>query len=417
MTTALTNSLRYLFLAVWLCLCTASLSQSATITHLLGGAVIGPLPAGTCLPAAFQFVRDSGVEIIAVDNVTDFDVDLATNRAYVTIQRDPFAVNNFYKFNTVSPVSFISSLRLRIDLGAGFCDDLIGPMFAQCVFPHVVRYDSLNDFAYAGGTQILRDSTRSIGVVTGSTMVLNTINNTQYSVGAGGGGNTGAVLGFDGSLSWFGFGSLDLVSNPNNNISWRVNRGIGATRLQGPVSTSLSSNGMNSQGAMEVDVVNNYLYIPQTDAIAGTLSIRVFNFSLVEQTVYNLATDLVAPGSWNQNAIRWVPEKNELLVCTTNYLAVYSGYPFTLKRSIASGCNSPAADVINNKIYVNRGFILTRVNYNTLAQEAQQAAPTGLAAGTRLFMDATRQFIYGIEQGGASSVGTAFVKYDVCSSV
>lgn len=400
----------------------ASVAHAKGIRLIVGAAVDGTIPpAGTCIAAALQLVRDSGVEIVNVSLVVDFDIDTTNNVAYAVIGANPFSVTNFKKLSTVSPISVTNTLTLDIDPGVtGFCNDSIGPPYAFCVLPHIVRYDSVGGLVYPGGTQVFADDKRSIGLVTGSTAVLNSITH-SYSVVVGGAGDTGLAYGYDSSntLSWFGMASLDGASNPNKLVLWRVNKDATASLLQGPVTATLATNiSTLGNGNMQVDVRNSYLYVAQIDSAAGTINLRTFDFALSQQTNKTVNSDFAVPGTLNPNSILWVGSQNELVVCTSNFLIVYTGYPFTVKRSIASGCNSPAYDEVNNKLYIFRGSLLTRVNYSSLAQEAQQGAGTGLTAGARLYIDAARQIVYGIEAGGPSSApGIALAKFDVCSGV
>ena len=388
-------------------------TQAESIMRIVGGNIDGtipPPPAGTC--TTFQLVRDSGVQIATSQQITDLDIDVPSQKVWAGIEVIPLdgaaLVNNIFRVDISGVMSVTNQAALVIRNQAGFsCDILIGPPFNTCVRPSAVRVDITNNLVYAGGiaASIGQQSLGAINATTLSTASL--LINTYPAPGT----TEDTALAFDSTLAWFPMGWGRFADAPNTFSKYRITRGESIPILQGPVNSNLGSNNSTVQvGNFVVDTVNSRLYALETDA-APAIRIRTFDFTLVEQG----APILLPVDTQVNNALLWVPSKNELVVCMTNNLSVYSGTPLTLARTIGVGCALPTYDSVNNKLYAIITGSLRRINYNTLVLEATQNMP-GLTASGRLVIEIAKQFVYGVEAGGPLG-GTAVARYDICASI
>lgn len=400
---------------MFLAVCVISLIgvvQAESVVRIFGANIEGPLPpAGSC--AVFSMTRNSAVQTTSSTNDADFDIDTTGQFAYVTRIIAPLqgasVVNNLFKVDiSTNTLSLSSSGALAIvgNPGSLFCSTATN----FCNDGEHIVVDKTNGFVYSGGIQSANNQ-YTVAAVTASTLAINAIN-----VFAGSGpGNT--ALTFDSALSWFGVMSLrDTITNPNSMGLIRLNRDATATTVQGPVSNNLASNNNSFvYGGATVDKTNSYIYGQLVDNIAGKHRLLTYNFSLADQGTTDIESGgTPTPGAFQNHGILWVNIKNELVVCTSNYTLVYSGFPFTLKRSdLANGCNSPSYDSVNNKLYVVRSGQLVRLNYATLAVE-QSVGFAGLYANSRTMIDAARQKLYAIESSGPLG-GTALAKYTTCT--
>jgi len=385
-----------------------SVAYSAVPSMILGIAVEGRGPVGEC--ASFQMVRDGGVELNITTQSVDLEIDTINNIVYAGMNYSPLQggapINNLFRINSLT-MAMLTQVPVMIqgDLGLQFCDIAIPPD-NYCVLPTSVRYDATNGYVYVGGFSGV-SSLQALAVVDPTTLAIGVINTYTADTAI-----AATTLAFHDSVAWYGMGFTKISGTPSTYAQYRITRGALGTTAQGPVNQNMTGAfDLVLAGNFQIDTGSSLLYLADYELFASTLHLRAYNFSLVDQGgVVDVADTIV------NNGLLYISSTNELVVCTTGGIRVYSVFPFVLKRSAAIGCALPVYDYINNKLYTMLGTTMTRFNYTTLAVDATQVF-AGLNANGRFVMDVGRQFLYGIEHGGPTSVGTAVAKYDVCASI